>query len=361
MGTVKIKITTVLLVVIFCLPASFVGALSINGSGGSSSYKFGRYAFANGDYARGFVVFRDGCTVPSGGSITMGIDGGRLNGFIIGGGGIPNIFLESDLTLGRTASFGGSQFALNGRGHSLVLTGSFTVLPAAGLDSLIIADDLIIDGQGNRMHFDAAASIGLSAGVTVTLRNLIITNESNASPTLPLINPADGTSQVCLDNVIFRLKNDMPIKEGRWYVHNDVIVSGTSKFSYASTGTMFVDSGACLSFDYTTTFSYSPGYSRRHALSERDMIAMADASSKLLFNDSTIYVPDSGLRLTKGMLLLDNRITIVNRSYSVAGNTDVNKSFEWGDGTEAGELDVAILAAARTEVDGMVFYNPSTS
>ena len=69
MGTKKTKITTTLLVVIFCLLPAFVTALSINGSGGSSVYKFGRHAFANGDFARGFVVFRDGCTIPSGASI----------------------------------------------------------------------------------------------------------------------------------------------------------------------------------------------------------------------------------------------------------------------------------------------------
>lgn len=96
-------------------------------------------------------------------------------------------------------------------------------------------------------------------------------------------------------------------------------------------------------------------------------ITMADQTSVLHLDGCSLYTGNgtdgtsltAGLSLTKGTLMLDNKVQILNKNYGGASNTSMSKGFLLGDGTASNDANVVVLAGAYVTVDGCMKYNHS--
>jgi Tol biopolymer transport system component len=111
------------------------------------------------------------------------------------------------------------------------------------------------------------------------------------------------------------------------FIHNDVAITGTSAFVYLSCQPSFITSGAHLYFDVGTTFSVAPAtftdcpYTFHSTYTASNFIHMADATSRIIFNGSSFFTTTTGLRLTTGTVLFDNRVSLQSKASSDLAST----------------------------------------
>jgi hypothetical protein len=251
--------------------------------------------------------------------------------------------LSSDLILSNKSTIESSgKFDM--QGNAFVLGGNLAI-PAG--ESIFVISDGVFDGQESNFDLSGNAKLIIDTGISVTLRNMNLVGRG-----IPAIEMRSPTSRLTLQNVIINFDSDFTFSQGCLFILDDVIVAGTNKFSYASTSTSYIASHSMLCFDKNTTFSYSPRLTGRHAVSERNLIKMADKTSGMYFNQSILQLPDSGMQLTVGSVYFDNKVAVNCPPTEALG-------FEWGDGSVAGELDVNMLSGAYLENSGYVYYHPA--
>jgi Tol biopolymer transport system component len=114
------------------------------------------------------------------------------------------------------------------------------------------------------------------------------------------------------------------------FINNDVAITGTSALVYYSCQPSFITSGAHLYFDVGTTFSVAPAtftdcpYSYRKTYTASNFIRMADATSVIIFNGSSFSTTPTGLRLTTGTVLFDNRVSLNSKASSDLASTNTS-------------------------------------
>jgi hypothetical protein len=163
-------------------------------------------------------------------------------------------------------------------------------------------------------------------------------------------------SNLTLDNVNVAFDRNFNFTQGRFFVYNDVMITGTNVFAYSSTEPLYIESFGTLHFDLGTTFSFSPYESRPHTGSERDLLRLIDRSAQLYFDGCAINLPDAGLRLTRGTIYFDNRV-VINGNISAP---NIENSFELGDGyLSERDVDVVILGGANVNINGYLYHNPA--
>ena len=275
----------------------------------------------------------NGSTTIAGRSILespINLQGGTLT---LGG----DIFLSNQTTIQSSGNF-------SLQGNAMFFGGDIT-LPANV--AITIVSSGVLDGQGNNLSLAPGAILILDAGITLTLRNM---NWLAAGS--PQIEMRSATSKLTLQNTAICFDRDYSFTQGQLFIQDDVFVTGTNKFSYASTGTSYIASHSTLYLDKNTTFSYSPGLTRHHTLSERNLIKLADQTSELYFDECTLQLLNSGWRLTNGTVFFDNKVT-------VNGNTTQATSFELGNGLAGGDMNVQLLSGAWLDNMGYIYYNAS--
>ncbi len=296
--------------------------------------------------AQGFVRFNDGLTITQDGHGKLDTCMSFSGSIDLSETGTLELLNNLKLDAGVTFSSGGK---IRGHGNTIMLSGNITI-PAG--KTLRFIDNTIIDGQGCNLTLGQGAKLRVDPNVTLTLKNINWFN----TLTIPPIEMIGTSSQLALDNSNIFFDRDWSFTQGKLFIHNDVMFTGTKMFSYASTSTMSVAPFATCYFDVGTTFSYSPGEQRRHTLSERNNIYLTDATSGLYFDGCSLNLPDSGLQLTKGYIIFDNKITINGNTVS----PDATHSFEWGNGTDDNmDLSIRTLAGSRIETNGFIYHHPA--
>lgn len=152
--------------------------------------------------------------------------------------------------------------------------------------------NVTIEGNGNSIFFDGGSMI-VAPNSVLTIKNIPLNNIIQNS-----IYCTDNTGIINLNNVIWNQSNDVEFSKGALNYSRFVLMTGLySKFTYTSTCTMTVNFDSELSFDNLFTFSYAPSNS------STTLFALADFTSKLVFNHTVLYITP-GLHLTKGQLTL---------------------------------------------------------
>ena len=277
-----------------------VNATSIDGTSGVVT-KSSHYVFRDGDTATGFVRFGNGFTIVPG---TNHASNMCLDTCISVSGGVDlrstsTLTLLGDLTLDNDITFSSSGY-IKSYGSHINLGGNLTIQRDTVLHC---RGQLIIDGNGHTLYLNPHAQLFLDDAATVTLRNMVISTSLDF-PGQPAINLATPSTKLALDDVELALGNDFNFKQGQLFIHNDVAVTGTSAFIYSSTVPSYIASHGCWYFDLGTTFSYAP------ASTSNDLIVMSDASSELALNGCTLKATHTGMRLTKGRMFFDNKVTV---------------------------------------------------
>jgi WD40 repeat protein len=261
------------------------------------------YPLHSGDIVQGFVRLNDGfCVSPAATGIMdcyMSVSGG----FSLNDSG--KLMLLKDLEFEHAVTLT-SHGDINGCGNSLIFNDRFLL---ANNKILHISGNTIIDGRSNVLSVGSGAQIFVDTGVTLTLRNLTLRN-GNRTPTFPPIRLASHGSKLALDNVILAPTGDFNFSQGQLFIHNDVMVTGSSTFAYQSTQPSIITSNGHLIFDCGTSFSFCPSTTGDHILAAKDLLRFQDQSSTLMMNGADLLISWSGLRVTKGTLLFDNAVTL---------------------------------------------------
>ncbi len=200
------------------------------------------------------------------------------------------------------------------------------------MDDLIIPENQLVkfssntvfDGQGNNLILGKYAQLLVDGGITVTFKNMTIKNTLNTI-SCPPIRCMDWYSKACFDNVTLSFNDDFAFSNGQIFVHNDLNTTGTSKFSYRSVRPSYIAQHSNLIFNPNTTFEFYP------STSNNTLIQMTDKTSGLIFDGSMLQTTHTGIRLTKGSLYFDNKVTLSStdntKIYAVTAGTAASKSY----------------------------------
>ncbi|MBX9831120.1 WD40 repeat domain-containing protein [Candidatus Babeliales bacterium] len=211
------------------------------------------------------------------------------------------LVLAGDLYLNSNAYITSGGY-LGGNNFSLVMSDSLVL---STLTTLQITSSLIIDGNGGTIVFGPHAQILLESNVSLTLKNVNIQTTRNALA-IPIIRCYDQKGHVTFDNVNIALTDDFAWRTGRMFFYNDVRFTGTSKFIYQSWMQSYVMPQSLLTFDPGTTLYYYP------SSTDKTLLQLTDKSSGIYFKGSgtTLQTTHTGMRLTKGRLWMDNKVTL---------------------------------------------------
>ena len=284
-------------------------ANSITAYNNQTAYVTKNFVFHNEALAQGFVRLNEGFTVAPHSCVNMDVL------FTISGGidlrETSTIRMLKDLKFdsGVTLTTGGN---IDGRGHTLILNGDFRI-PAGKV--LHFNGDTILDARGNEIIIGENAEIFVDTNVTLTILNATIKTTRNA-PTFPALRCGAFNSKLALDNVVLEPADDFLFLGGRFFIHNDVAVTGTSAFVYNSPVPSFITKDSCLYLDHAVTFSMAPAtftdapYSLKNTYTDNNFIKMADETSVLYLDGNTLQTTNTGWRVTTGTVSIDNRLQI---------------------------------------------------
>ena len=249
------------------------------------------------------VYFKDGFTL-------FGSWGLTLNTPIPATGKIDlndeTITLANDFYLGSNAYLTNSG-AIDGQGYSLVLSCSL-VIPEN--KTLRFISDTIVNGHGTTLFLEPGASLAVSNNVTVTLKNIRIKNTANTENNPMISLGQTGEGWLALQDVELDLADDFYLNNnGRVFIHGDVVVSGKSSLIYELNNPSYIADGATWGFDPGTTFYYKP------PVADTGLIRMQSDTSSLYLDGATLKTTYTGLRLTKGSLYFDNKVTLSTAIY----------------------------------------------
>jgi hypothetical protein len=275
-----------------------------------------------------------GFTVPSGKSLTINTPiqiSGNINLDTDG-----TLLLNGDLTLASNAYItSGGNF--NGNGFSLRFTNSL-MITAAGKGLRFVGVNAIVDGGGNELSFEPNSYFSIDAGISVTLRDMRVHLFSSDVLRLAL------TADLTLQNVIIDLEDDYTFSAGRLFIEDDVIMRGNKIFTYSSDKPMSLQKKSMLFFDIGTTFSYAPQGSNN-----RDLVCMIDETANLYLNGCVVCSTTTGLRLTRGTLILDNK----NDFY--ADGLTLSSGISFGDGFMENDLNIKLMPGASLAISSGCF------
>jgi hypothetical protein len=323
-----------LLLFILCTIDSRLMATTYGGAAANTTFYSNLPVILNdGDNAVGFVNFAGGFHAT--GSVTFtNIVAPVANDIYLTSGAVFNV--GGDLTLSTTSIAAGGGFSVNASGNTLFLAKD-TTLPA---QTITLASDLVIDGQGQTLTFNGSTVFALG-GRTLTLKNMVLKGLTGSSQ-------FSGNGTLILQNCIIDLAAGTTVTYGgtrNLTITDDVVIQGGETFQFTSSGTLTINEFSTMSIDYDTIFDY--------AKASATGVVLSAATSTIHINGGTLKVDSAvataGLLLETGRLLLEGRCLLDNLS-----NSDYTKGIFLGDLTN--DLDVRVLPGARVEVNGCVTH-----
>jgi hypothetical protein len=271
---------------------------------------------------------------------------------------------------------------IDGHGHSLRFardqSNIFTIaaLKNVLLENIVLkdfSDDVVQLGAGSSLTFGDGAVVELAAGETLsrnwtfqgtskivgfgnklamglydieilqpgtlTLQDVFlngICDKGASDKNLKCV--GDGASIVLRDSSLF-LSRNYTFTTGSIMFDRDVMITGTNKFTYESTVGSTISSNSTLVLDMGTTFSY--GVSRR---ANRDLLSMTDVTSRLFINGCSLCTTRTGMRLTKGTLVVDHKNTVNSEA------TSLSQAMTIGNGITSDDLSIEIMPSGNINV-----------
>jgi len=150
---------------------------------------------------------------------------------------------------------------------------------------------------------------------------------------------------IVLQDTKVGLVSDYSFSYGAMIFKQEVKITGSSTFEYATNQTSTIEACSTLFVDFGTTFHYSP------PVADRDLLYMTNTSSRLHLNGCTLSSSPTGFRATRGMILFDNFVTL-----SAQGQVD-SEAIAFGnidDATGATDPIVGVLGGAYVEAYGYI-------
>lgn len=200
-------------------------------------------------------------------------------------------------------------------------------------------------GNNNTISFDTTGTMILLPQSTLLLKDVTLKNFSGTQ-----LRCIDNTATLSFDNVTFMFNGDYFFDAGTFHVLSNFTLSGTNKFIYRSTGQSTIRQNATFVCDYGSTFSYAP------TSNQRSGIAFVDNTSTFVLNSATLYSTTTGLRLTKGNLIIEGNTTFRSDA------TVIPQGIAFGDNVSAAnDLRVVYMPGAKLSVKSGYLLNENLS
>lgn len=231
---------------------------------------------------------------PAYGAISM--NGGTLN-------------LARDLYLGPNAVLNnGGTFTCNG--FSVVFphdTTSFSIgtspstfnsgnvtfnSPISLSTTLIFQGTSLLNGGGNVITLADTGGIIVRTGGNLTITNATLQGVAGSQ-----LGCQDNTGSLTLQNVKLIQDATYTFTLGTLNISNDVLITGSSIFSFRSTNSLNINSFSKLIFDPGTTFNYDT--------TNASLLKFSDETAQLNLNSATLSATGTGINITKGTMNID--------------------------------------------------------
>jgi len=344
---IKIVLISILIMTNSDIHTTTIGAVGLNAA---TQFQTGVQSLLNAtNIIQGFTSLPGGLTFgtgSTGGSVTYNAIGGIGGTITLNGTNAFN--LSTDLALLSGVTFTGGSCTIAGNNHALILPNVSTpfTFPSAittlgsGLDLVLnspltlsssltfTASNNVINGNSHYINFPGTAGIiTIASGAGLTIKNATLQGVSTGQFVL-----ASSTSSLTLQNVIWNQDSAVTISTGSLNILNDVLITGSSTFTYSSTSALTINSYSTLMFELGMTFNY--------ASSSASELVFTDPSAVLYLNGANLITGSAGLNLTIGTLEVNNNSTIASSGTVTIGNNT----------SGANDLQVNIFPSATLSV-----------
>lgn len=315
-------------------------------------YEAASYAFANGDYARGFVRLNAGFSVPAASTVSFNVLSPVAGAINLNNTG--QITLEGDMTLGSHATLtnGG---VIDGQGNTIFLSGDLTIPNGKVLE---FSSSTVIDGQGHMLMLGTGAQLYVNgpAGTKLILRNMSLHGVGDYLG-VPSINFAASTQKLTLMNMKMFLIKNFTLWSGILDIYDDVKIYGyydptvypslqPMLFLYQSPNDIIIHSKSTLFLDMTVGFIYNPLDGNNNHLK------FVAPSSRLYLNGATLFTSENiGLKMLKGHLVVDHNTTLQSDGRSAIAFQVGDQDASAYTPNNAQDVVIDILPGARLQVE----------
>lgn len=274
--------------------------------------------------------------------------------------GLP-LALNANFKLGDNTTNINTLGNIIGQGNAFELSQSVTIFPitATGaqytfsdLKLLIDADtklnnsallftgNSVIDGGGLVLDLAGTSSIIVGSNSSLLLRRITLNNVHGT-----MFRCLDNTGTVSFSsNVGLILDGDMSFTVGQLYVAEELILTGTHKFSYQSTQSVILSSDANVVLGFGLTFSYDPS-------NKAQGLFQFMPGSVITLAGATMHAASGGQQFLKA------NIVVEDRSYLSSEGTSTANAMIFGDGVNIAN-NVSVIARADLEIlRGIVIDN----
>ena len=228
------------------------------------------------------------------------------------------------------------------------------------LANFIITTSGILDGQNKSIILGRNSQIILDTFTSVTFRNLTLKRTTNDtqlwqlrnSNLLPEIFCAGYNANITFDNCQTAFSEDFNISSGKIYINNNFNITGTNKFVCTTSRPVNILNQSSLNINPQTAFEFNPTFSSKTSLN------FTDKSSKIYLNNSSLFITNTGLNLTKGTLYFDNNVTISTLNIYNKNISGINTSYAtkfFGDrifNVKWHPFDYTFAAGGQNPIDG---------
>ena len=189
-----------------------------------------------------------------------------------------------------------------------------------------------INARGAQLSLDFLGQLIVRPGAQLIIEDALVTGLKQDNIRCMT---DDGT--IILRNCELVLSHNYTFSRGALCFDHDVVISGTNIFTYGVAQTSTIKSLSKLTIDHDVTFYYAP------SVADKNLLYMEDETSSLFLDGSTLQISSTGMKLSRGMLLIDNHVTM-----STEGE-NINESLEFDT-----DITVKVLGDATTDLYGYI-------
>lgn len=204
-------------------------------------------------------------------------------------------------------------------------------------DTWLFKGTCILNGKGQSLTLGASGKIVVD-GSSSSLLFDNITLKGVASNNICCLDNSCTLSFRCSSLV---LSNDFVFEQGKFVVIDTLKVGGQKKISYLTDQQSVILADSCLWLDRRAHFEYKP------IIADKMLLSLVDKSSLLHLSGATLSVSTTGLDISRGTLIVENKCFLHNEG-----------AYSLSEGLIIGEIDI-FAGASLTIESGILDYRPS--
>lgn len=201
------------------------------------------------------------------------------------------------------------------------------------LSSLYIKGICKINGQGKQIRFLQGSQLLVRPNSELILENIEVSGIKNN------LRCMNNSGKILLRNCELSFDRDFTFSHGSFYCDQDAVFTGTSVFNYTTVLASTIGSMGTLTVNPGMTFRYAP------LSNKNNLLSMESATSRLFLDGCSLYSTSTGIKLSTGILAIDNSVTLSSAATIPANSIKLSSN-----------LDIQILGGAVLDLYGYITY-----